>query len=147
MAIHCQGHIVLCPLFSWVSADLHGGRMVSARNLRKPHGQPRNSWIIQQALWRPLVTPERTYRLGGRARRHPGELPEWQRRLCSDSPGGGATLFQGCPAWVPLFYGSRRASDTGEHDPCTGFLPVYSLAPHRDEVATTGQQLCTRKLR
>jgi len=43
--------------------------------------------------------------------------------LCSDSPGGGATLFQGCPAWVLLSYGAKRASDTGGHDPCTGFLP------------------------
>jgi len=46
-------------------------------------------------------------------------------------------LFQGRPAWVPLFYGSRRASDTGEHDPRTSFLPFYSQAPHHDEVATT----------
>jgi len=54
-------------------------------------------------------------------------------------------LFQGHPAWVPLFYGSRRVSDTGEHDPCTGFLPVYSLVPRCDEVATMGQQLHTYK--
>jgi len=113
--------------------------MVSVRNSRMPHGQPRNSRKIQRAPWRPLVTPERTYRLRGRARRHPGELSEWQRRLCSESPGGGATLFQGRPAWVPLLYGSRRVSDTGEHDPRTGFLPVHSLAPHRDDVATTAQ--------
>ena len=53
--------------------------MVSARNLRMPRGQPRNSRKIQRAFWRPLVTPEQTYRLGGRARRHPGELPERQR--------------------------------------------------------------------
>jgi len=147
MAICCQGHSMSCPLFSWVSTDLHGGRMVSARKSRKPHGQPRNPWKIQRAPWRPLVTPERMYRLGGCACRHPEELPEQQHRLCSDSPGGGATLFQGCPAWVPLFYGSRRVSDTGEHDPCTGFLPVCLLAPRHDEVATTGQQLCTRKFR
>jgi len=74
-AIRCQGHSMLCPLFSWVSADLHGGRMVSARNSRKPCGQPRNSRKIQHAPWRPLVTPERTYRLRSRARRHPEELP------------------------------------------------------------------------
>jgi len=122
--------------------------MVSARNSRMPHGQPRNSRKIQRASWRPLVTPERTYRLRGRAHRHPGELPEWQRRLCSESPGGGAMLFQGRPAWVPLFYGSRRASDTGEHDPCTGFLPGCSQAPRRcDELAATGQKLCTGKFR
>ena len=138
-----RAHYAVPSLQHWVSADLHGGRMVSAQNSRKPHGQPRNSQKFQQALWRPLVTPEWTYRLGGRARRHPGELPEQQCQLCSDSPGGGATLFQGRPAWVPLFYGSMRVSDTGEHDPCTGFLPVCSLAPHCDEVATVGQQLCT----
>ena len=34
----------------------------------------------------------------------------------------------------------------GEHDPRTGFLPVCSLAPRCDEVATTGQQLHTRKI-
>jgi len=141
-----RAHYVVPPLQHWVSADLHGGRMVSAWNSREPRGQPRNSRKFQQALWRPLVTPEWTYQLGGRARRHPGELPEWQHRLCSDSPGGGATLLQGRPAWVPLFYGSRRASDMGEHDPRTGFLPGYSLAPHHDEVATTGQQLRTRKI-
>jgi len=93
-----------------------------------------------------LVTPERTYQLGGRARRHPGELPERQCQLCSDSLGGGVTLFQGRPAQVLLFYGSRRVSDTGEHDPRTGFLPVYSLVPRRDDVVITGQQLRTRKI-
>ena len=130
-AICCQGHSMSCPLFSWVSADLQGGRMVSARNSRKPHGQPRNSREIQHAPWRPLVTPERTYRLRSRARRHPEELPGRQHRLCSDSPGGGATLLQGRPAWVPLFYGSRRVSDTGGHDPRTGFLPFLKSALSR----------------
>ena len=43
--------------------------------------------------------------------------------LCSDSPGGGVTLFQGCPAWVLLSYGAKRVSDMGGHDPHTGFLP------------------------
>jgi len=46
--------------------------------------------------------------------------------LCSDSPGGGATLFQGRPAWVLLSYGSKRVLDTGGHDPCTGFLPLLT---------------------
>jgi len=32
-------------------------------------------------------------------------------------------LFQGRPAWVLLSYGSKRVSDTGGHDPRTGFLP------------------------
>jgi len=46
-AICCQGYSMLCPLFSWVSVDLHGGRMVSAWNLREPRGQPRNSGKFQ----------------------------------------------------------------------------------------------------
>ena len=46
-AICCQGHSMSCPLFSWVSADLHGGRMVSAWNSREPRGQPRNSGKTQ----------------------------------------------------------------------------------------------------
>ena len=130
-AICCQGHSMSCPLFSWASADLHGGHMVSVQNSRKPHGQPRNSQKIQHAPWRPLVTPEQTYRLRSRACRHPEELPGRHHRLCSDSPGGGAMLFQGRPAWVPLFYRVKRASDTGEHDPRTGFLPSLTGATSR----------------
>jgi len=46
-----RAHYVVPSLQQWVSADLHGGRMVSAWNSRKPHGRPRNSWEIQRALW------------------------------------------------------------------------------------------------
>ena len=42
-----RAHYVMPPLQHWVSTDLHGGCMVSARNSRKPCGQPRNSWKIQ----------------------------------------------------------------------------------------------------
>jgi len=46
-----RAQYVMPPLQHWVSADLHGGRMVSVWNSRKPHGQPRNSQKIQRALW------------------------------------------------------------------------------------------------
>ena len=64
--------------------------------------------------------------------------------LCSDSPGGGATSSQGRPAWVLLFYGAKRVSDTGGHDPCTGFLPLLMIS-RRDDVVTREPKLRTRK--
>jgi len=100
---------------------------------RRPHGvgaeleeafwQPRNSQKNQQAA---LVTPGDP-RAAVAAK---GSCPQAARGvtalvllLCSDSPGGGAMSFQGCPAWVPLLYGARRVLDMGGHNPRTSFLP------------------------
>jgi len=46
---------------------------------------------------------------------------------CSESLGSEATPFQDHPAQVQLFYGAKRVSNAGGHDPCTG-LPTFTRA-------------------
>jgi len=90
-----------------------------------PCGQPGYSWKNQRAALetpgdpRAAVVAKRPCPQAARGDAAHAPL------LCYKSLGSEAAPFQDHPAQVQPFYGAKRVSNAGGHDPCTG-LPTFT---------------------